>query len=103
MCTFFLRSAALAVLLAGCSRHPGTNGQPAPRADTVHISVPVIRLTTADSANGSAALDSATLQLLERRIMSRVASLLRNEAGKLPREHLAMLAARAMKPDAQPD
>lgn len=37
------------------------------------------------------------------RPLVRVASLLRNEAGKLPREHLAMLAARAMKPDAQPD
>lgn len=37
------------------------------------------------------------------RPLVRVDSLLRNEAGKLPREHLARLAARAMKPDAQLD
>ena len=82
MCTFFVRSAALAVLIAGCGgRAPTPPGQPAPRADTLRISVPVIRLTTTtDSVNGSAPLDSATLALLERRIMSRVASLLRAES-----------------------
>ena len=82
MCTFFVRSAAFAVLLAGCSGHAqtsGSRGHTAPRADTIRVSVPVIRLTTTDSANGSAPLDSATLQLLERRVMSRVASLLRAE------------------------
>ena len=83
MCTFFVRNAALAVLLAGCGSRAetaNTPGQPAPRTDTLRISVPVIRLTTTDSANGSAQLDSATLALLERRIMSRVASLLRAES-----------------------
>jgi hypothetical protein len=83
MCTFFVRSAALAVLIAGCGGPAATTktaGRPAPRPDTLRISVPVIRLTTTDSANGSAQLDSATLALLERRIMSRVASLLRAES-----------------------
>jgi hypothetical protein len=82
MCTFFLRSAALVVLLAGCGRSvsSGTNGQPAPRTDTVRITVPVIRLSTTDSANGSAALDSASLELIERRVMSRVASMLRADS-----------------------
>jgi hypothetical protein len=82
MCTFFLRSAAFVVLLAGCRGHSGgsgTSAQPAPRTDTLRVNVPVIRLTTTDSVNGSAVLDSATLALLERRIMSRVASLLRAE------------------------
>jgi hypothetical protein len=83
MCTFFARCAALVVLIAGCSRNPsspGTKGQPVPRADTIVVAVPVIRLTTTDTANGSARLDSASLELLERRVMSRVASMLRAES-----------------------
>jgi hypothetical protein len=82
MCTFFARYVALAVLLTGCSRHPARttpSGAPAPRADTLFISVPVVRLTPGDSAEGSAALDSATLALLERRVMSRIVSVLRAE------------------------
>ncbi len=70
------------VVITGCSRQPATTGVaalPAPRADTIVVSVPVIRLTTTDSANGSLALDSAALQLIERRVMSRLASVLRAE------------------------
>jgi hypothetical protein len=80
MCTFFTRTAVIAVLVVGCSRHSAPAGptrQPAPRADTLRIALPVIRLSTSDSANGSTQLDSATLALLERRVMSRVASMLR--------------------------
>jgi hypothetical protein len=51
---------------------------PAPRQDTIVVSVPVIRLTT-ESANGSTPLDSASLELIERRVMSRLASMLRAE------------------------
>ena len=70
------------VVITGCSRQPASTGVaalPAPRADTIVVSVPVIRLTTTDSANGSLALDSAALQLIERRVMSRLASVLRAE------------------------
>jgi hypothetical protein len=84
MCTFFARCAALAVLLAGCSRHGGAPAPsvsaPAPRVDTLRLTLPVIRLTPADSASGSATIDSATIHLLERRIMSRLSSMLRAEA-----------------------
>jgi hypothetical protein len=82
MCTFFLRSAAFAVLLAGCGSRAAapSAGTPAPSTDTLRISIPVIRLTTTDSAYGSVPLDSAELAVLERRIMSRVASMLRSEA-----------------------
>jgi hypothetical protein len=83
MCTFFARSVALAVLLVGCGRSAGPrpdSAAPVPRADTLRIAIPVVRLTPADSAPGSARLDSATIELLERRIMSRVASMLRVDA-----------------------
>lgn len=83
MCTFFARCAVLAVLLAGCSRGGAgpRNGGPSPSSrDTLTLRVPVIRLTPADSAYGSVAVDSATLAMLERRIMSRVSSLLRTQA-----------------------
>ena len=79
MGTFFARGAVCALLLAACSHKPASSGigaAPAPRPDTVVITVPVIRLTT-DATNGSATIDSATLALLERQVMSRVASLLR--------------------------
>lgn len=82
MCTFFVRCAAGALLLAGCSRQPAATGigaVPAPRQDTVVVTMPVIRLTTADSAIGSAPLDSASLELIERRVMGRLASVLRAE------------------------
>jgi hypothetical protein len=84
MCTFFARCAVFAVILAGCSRNPEPRPvqvSSAASADTVHIKLPVIRVTV-DSASGSAPLDSASLALLERRVMSRVASLLRAEASK---------------------
>jgi hypothetical protein len=83
MCTFFARCAALAVLLAGCSGNraaPSADGAPAPRTDTLFVQIPVVRLTPADSAAGSAQIDSATIELLERRIMSRISSMLRAEA-----------------------
>lgn len=82
MCTFFVRCAASALLLAGCSRQPATTGigaVPAPRQDTIVVAMPVIRLTTADSAIGSVPLDSASLELIERRVMGRLASVLRAE------------------------
>ena len=80
MCTFFLRIGVIAVLLSGCHRGSEiARGQPAPRPDTVVITVPVLRFTPADSAEGSAALDSASLELLERRVMSRLGSLMRAE------------------------
>lgn len=80
MCTFFLRAGVIAVLVSGC--HRGTEvprGIPAPRADTVVVTVPVIRFTTADTTDSSAQLDSASLELIERRVMSRLASLMRSE------------------------
>jgi hypothetical protein len=82
MCTFFARSAALAVLLAGCGNAASRSesGTPAPRADTLHVTIPVVRLTPAASEPGSAQLDSATIELLERRIMGRISSMLRAEA-----------------------
>lgn len=82
MCTFFVRCAASALLLAGCSRQPATTGTgavPAPRQDTIVVAMPVIRLTTTDSAIGSVPLDSASLELIERRVMGRLASVLRAE------------------------
>ena len=83
MCTFFARCVALAVILTGCSRHSaavgGANGAPPARADTLHIQVPVVRLTPADSALGSAQLDSAQLAQLERSIMNRIVSVIRSE------------------------
>ncbi len=82
MCTFFARCAVIALLLAGCSRNSVTRSndtRPAVPADTIVINVPAIRLTV-DSASGSAPLDSASLALLERRVMSRLSSLLRAEA-----------------------
>lgn len=82
MRTFFARCVVLAVLLTGCgrsaSRPAPTNGA-APRNDTLYIAVPVVRLTPADPASGSAPIDSATLAMLERRIMSRIVSVLRAE------------------------
>jgi hypothetical protein len=84
MCTFFARSAVIAVILAGCSRNPNprpVDVRSAAPADTVHVHLPVIRVTV-DSTGGSAPLDSATLALLERRVMSRVASMMRAEASK---------------------
>src|SRR5687768_16299598 len=84
MCTFFARCAVFAVLVAGCSRNPASHPvdtRAAARVDTLVVNVPVIRVTT-DSVDGSAPLDSASLALLERRVMSRVASLLRAEATK---------------------
>jgi hypothetical protein len=56
-----------------------SRGQPAPRPDTVVVTVPVIRFTTADTTDSSAPLDSASLELIERRVMSRLASLMRAE------------------------
>lgn len=83
MCTFFARCAVLAVLLAGCSKgagpRPGRASGPTTR-DTLVVRVPFIRLTPEDSVPGSASVDSATLVLLERRIMSRVSSMLRAQA-----------------------
>jgi hypothetical protein len=82
MHTFFARCAALALLLTGCSRNaamPGADHAAVPRRDTLFVSVPVVRLTPADSTAGSLPIDSATLALLERRIMSRIASVLRAE------------------------
>lgn len=76
--TFFLSSAILALLLAGCSRgrQASDNGLPAPRVDTVHIAVPVFRVTPIDSS-GATPIDSASLALLEQRVMNRVAGILR--------------------------
>jgi hypothetical protein len=80
MRTFFLRAGVIAVLVSGCHRGgERTRGQPAPRPDTVVITVPVIRFTTADTTDSSARLDSASLALVERRVMSRLASLMRAE------------------------
>ena len=82
MCTFFVRCAASALPLAGSSWQPATTGigaVPAPRHDTIVVAMPVIRLTTADSAIGSVPLDSASLELIERRVMGRLASVLRAE------------------------
>lgn len=82
MHTFFLRCVASVLLLTGCSRQPATSGinpAPTPRQDTIVVSVPVIRLTTTQSADGSTQLDSASLDLIERRVMSRLASMLRAE------------------------
>ncbi len=78
MGTFFLRGAILAVLLAGCTRgrQAAQNGLPAPHIDTVHIAVPVFRVTPIDSA-GATQIDSASLALLEQRVMNRVAGILR--------------------------
>lgn len=78
MGTFFVRAALAAVLLTGCSRGKATptDGLPAPRVDTVQIAVPVFRVTPIDSS-GAAPIDSATLTLLERRVMGRVSSILR--------------------------
>jgi hypothetical protein len=80
MCTFFLRAGVIAVLVSGCHRgSESSRGQPAPRPDTVVVTVPVIRFTTADTTDSSAQLDSASLELIERRVMSRLVSLLRAE------------------------
>src|SRR5687768_6134273 len=80
--TFFLRAGLLSVLLSACHRHAeiAQRAQPPARADTVFVTVPVLRFTPADTANSSAQLDSAALQLIERRVMSRMASLQRAEA-----------------------
>jgi hypothetical protein len=80
--TFFLRAGLLAVLFSACHRHAEipARTQPASRADTVIVTVPVLRFTPADPANSSAQLDSAVLELIERRVMSRLASLQRAEA-----------------------
>ena len=81
MCTFFLRIGVLAVLLAGCHRSRSeTPAQPAPRADTLVVTVPVIRFTPAGSADGAATLDSLSLELLERRVMSRLTSAVRAQS-----------------------
>jgi hypothetical protein len=78
MCTFFLRAGLIAVLVSGCHRGSDVSrGQAAPRPDTVVITVPVIRFTPADTTDSSAQLDSASLELIERRVMSRLASLMR--------------------------
>ena len=82
MCTFFLRIGLVAVLIAGCHRRPAETmvAQPTPRTDTVVVTVPVLRFTPADSAHGSIALDSVSLALLERRVMSRLVSVMRAQA-----------------------
>ena len=79
MCTFFLRIGVITVLLAGCHRaRPQTPpAQAAPRADTLVITVPVIRFVPSDNASGAEALDSVSLRLLERRVMSRLVSMMR--------------------------
>jgi hypothetical protein len=78
MGTFFVRAVLATLLLAGCSRGKTTptSGLPAPRADTVQIALPVFRVTPSDSA-GAVAVDSATWALIERRVMSRVSSIVR--------------------------
>lgn len=77
MGTFFVRCAIVAVALAGCSGRSATPGpRPAAHVDTIDIPIPVFRVTPNDSA-GAAQLDSATLALIERRVLSRVSSILR--------------------------
>jgi hypothetical protein len=80
MRNFFLHAGVAAILVSGCQRGGEiSRSHPAPRPDTVVVTVPVIRFTTADTADSSAPLDSASLELIERRIMSRLASLMRAE------------------------
>ena len=81
MCTFFLRIGVIAVLIAGCHRNRiESSAQPAPRTDTVVVTVPVVRFTPSDSANRSSSLDSLSLKLIERRVMSRLTSAMRAQS-----------------------
>ena len=82
MCTFFLRIGVITVLLAGCHRtRPETPiKQAAPRADTLVVTVPVIRFVPSDEASGAGTLDSVSLRLLERRVMSRLVSMVRAQS-----------------------
>lgn len=99
MGTFF-RLALLALLLAGCSRRTTpASVQPAPPADTLRISLPVIRVTPTDSA-GAVAIDSATLARLERTVMARISAILRAQAAeRAGRSSAGVPPARAGAPE----
>ncbi len=104
MGTFFLRAAILAVLLTGCSRsrQASQNGLPAPHVDTVHIAVPVFRVTPVDTS-GATQIDSASLALLEQRVMNRVASILRAQVAVAEGRNTAGIPpARGGAPEIQP-
>ena len=92
MCTFFLRTGVIAVLLSGCARstlRDESTPQPVSRADTVVLTVPVLRFTPGHGADVSTPLDSISLELLERRVMARLASLMRAQVQRAAGEQSA--------------